>query len=161
MPTNFLLASGTNGFIVTPFDLQSTELNTLANGNTATSSVGGTSGVYTQTSTGQAPQGEVWFSAGGAFTPTAGGYLAGWFLRSSDGGTTFERVVANNDLPRAPDFVIPLFASAYASGDLAFAAGVTVLLPWESFKVLLRNNSGVALPASGNHLKLGPVALQF
>jgi hypothetical protein len=163
MATNFLLATGTNGFIVTPFDLQSTELNAITTGNTSLSSVGGASGVYSQSDTGHAPQGSIWFSSGGAFTPSAGGHLDGWFMRSSDGGTTFEKIVTNTNPPRAPDFVIPLYggATAYASGELAFVAGVVVMLPWESFKILVQNNSGVTLPASGNHLKLGPVALQY
>jgi hypothetical protein len=41
MATNFLEATGTNGFIATPFNLMSTELNSLANNNSATSSAGG------------------------------------------------------------------------------------------------------------------------
>lgn len=159
--TNFLLATGTNGFLATPFDLESTELNALTNGSTAVSSVVNSTGIMSQTDTAHAPQGAVWFASGGTFTPTAGGHLDGWFLRSSDGGTTFEKVVANNPLPRAPDFVIPLFNAAYAVGELAFASGVVVLLPWESFKVLIQNNAGVTLPATLNHIKLGPVALQY
>lgn len=158
MPTNFLLATG---FLVTPFDLQSSELNALGSGNTVASSAGGASGVYSQTDTGHAPQGSLWFASGGTFTPAAGAHLDGWFLRSSDGGTTFEKVVANTNLPRAPDFVIPLFNAAYASGEISFAAGVIVQLPWESFKLLIQNNTGGALPATGNHIKLGPLALQY
>ena len=49
MATDFLQDPGTNGFIATPFNLLSTELNSLVTGNTAVSSAGGTSGVFTQT----------------------------------------------------------------------------------------------------------------
>jgi hypothetical protein len=161
MPTNFLLAPGTNGFIATPFNLLSTELNAIINNNSVISSIGGSSGIFSQTNTVDAPQGSIWFSAGGAFTPSAGGHLDGWFLRSSDGGTTFEKNVSNTAPPRPPDFVIPLFNSAYASGELAWSSGGVVLLPWESFKVLLFNASGATLPATGNIIKLGPVALQY
>jgi len=162
MSSNFLLAAGTNGFIATPFNLQSTELNALAAGHTAVSSVGGSSGVFSQTNTAHAPQGSIWFSAGGSFTPSAGDHIDGWFLRSSDGGTTFEKVVSNTTPPRPPDFVIPLFGSAYASSDLAWVSGGFVLLPWESFKVLIQNNcASAALPSTGNVIDLGPVALQY
>lgn len=160
--TDFLLDAGTNGFLVTPFDLLTTELNSLTatGGGTAVSSVGGTSGVFNQTNTSNAPQGSIWFKSGGSFTPSAGGHLDGWFLRSTDGGTTFEKNVSATSMPRPPDFVIPLFTS-YASADIQWASGGFVLLPWESFKVLLQNNSGAALPSTGNKITLGPVGLKY
>lgn len=167
MATDFLLAAGTNGFIATPFNLLSTEagFDSLANGSSVVSSVGGTSGVFSQTNTAQAPQGGIWFQSGGSFTPTTGGYLAGWFLRSPDGGTTFEATTTSSatqpPVQRSPDFIIPLFPAAYASGTVSWAQGAEVPLPWESFKVALWNMSGVALPVSGNVVKLGPVALQY
>jgi hypothetical protein len=161
MATNFLLAPGTNGFIVTPFNLMSTELNALAINATIISSVGGTSGVFNQTSFGSAIWGNIWFASGGAFTPTAGGYLAGWFVQSSDGGTTFELNVGTTiGLPRPPDFTIPLWVSAYAATNISFASGF-VKLPWASCKVLILNASGVALSASGHTIKCGPVAIQY
>jgi hypothetical protein len=160
MPTNFLEAAGTSGFIATPFNLQTTELNALANGSYATSSVGGTSGVFTQSSFASAIWCAVHFKAGGAFTPTAGGYLVGWLLYSPDGGSTFEKVVSATDLPRAPDFIIPLLASAYATNDLTQSSGI-VRCPWWSTKVYLGNRSGAALPATGNVIQAGPVAVQY
>lgn len=159
--TDFLLTPGTNGFVATPFDLETTELNALANGNTATSSVGGSSGVFTQSSIANAPQGSMWFTSGGSFTPTAGGQILVWFLRSPDGGSTFEKAVSNTAFPRPPDAIIPLFGSAYASGDKSWVSGAIVDLPWESFKVVVMNNSGAALPATGNKVTLGPVALRY
>jgi hypothetical protein len=161
MATNFLLTAGTTGFIATPFNLQSSQLNSLGNGNTAISSVGGTSGVFNQTNIANAMMGEIWFQAGGAFTPTAGGSLWGWFIPSDDGGAHFEKLVANTAPPRSPDFIIPLFTSAYAAGDRQWCQGRYVMLEWASFEVLIQNNAGVTLPASGNLVYLGPVATQY
>jgi hypothetical protein len=158
--TNFLEATGTNGFLATPFNIMSTELNALANGSSATSSVGGTSGVFSQTNTSQGIWGAAHFLAGGAFTPTAGGFIAGWFLYSPDGGTTFEKVVASTDLPRPADFVIPLFASAYAANDISQSSGL-IRLPWWSFKLFVVNHAGAALAATSNLIKLASVATQY
>jgi hypothetical protein len=109
MATNFLYAPGTHGFIVAPpVTVMTTELNTLANGNSAVSSVGGTSGVFTQTTFGNCVWAEIELVAGGAFTPGAGGYIAGWWL-FSEAGATFEKTVSNIDLARSPDLTIPLF----------------------------------------------------
>jgi hypothetical protein len=98
------------------------------------------------------------FIAGGAFTPTAGNSLQGWFLRSFDGGNTFEKSVANTANPRAPDFIIPLFASAYAAGDQAVAEQVP--LPSEPFKVELLNGSGVTMPSTWG-IWAGPTGVQL
>lgn len=166
MTANFLEAAGTNGFIATPFALLTTELNALANGAAATSSVNGTSGVFSQTNDANAIWGSLFFTAGGAFTPAAGGYLAGWFLPSPDGGTTFESAVATASstvpaLARSPDFVVPLDAAALASGNIKWVQGRRAQLPFESYKVLVQNMSGAALPATGNTIKNGPVATQY
>ena len=159
--TDFLYDAGTSGYIATPFNLLSTELNTLASASVVVSSVGGTSGVFSQSNTVSGLVGAIYFSAGGAFTPTAGGFLAGWFLASSDGGTTFEKFVSNVSPPRAADFVIPFMNQAYASGELAFSNGILVPLPPTSFKIALFQAAGVTLPASGNLVKLGPVAVKY
>lgn len=166
MATNFLEAAGTNGFLATPFNLLSTELNSLASGAAATSSVGGTAGVFSQTNDANAIWGSLYFTAGGAFTPAVGGYIAGWFLLSTDGGTTFEAAISTPSttvaaLSRSPDFIISLDNVAYASGNIRWCQGRRINLPWESYKVLFQNNSGVALPASGNLIKVGPVAIQY
>lgn len=158
--TDFLYNAGTNGFIVTPFDLLSTELNALATANSVVSSVGGSSGVFNQTHFGSALLAEIWFTAGGAFTPT-GAYLSGWFIRSSDGGTNFEKFGNNIVQPRAPDFTIPLFTAAYASGDRSWANGTLVTLPPGSTKVMLYSVAGVTLPATGNHLVCAPVGVKY
>lgn len=167
--SNFLYATGTNGFITATFDLLTTELNTLTSASgVATSSVGGTSGKFSQSNTGSAIQSNIWFTSGGSFTPTAGGYLAGWFLKSHDGGTTFETLIATASstvpaLPRAPDFTIPLYegGTALASGNIKYAQGPFVLLPVTTFKLVVQNLAGANLPASGNKISIGPAAVGY
>lgn len=166
MATDFLLAAGTNGFIATPFNLLSTELNALASGAAVTSSVGGTSGVFNQASLAQALALSVYVTFGGAITPSVGGCLSIWFLLSPDGGTTFETAVSTpsttvSALSRAPDVIITLDNAAFASGNMRWANGLHLPSPWESFKILLQNNTGAALPATGNLIKAGPVTPQY
>lgn len=156
MATNFLEAAGTNGFIVTPFALMgATDLSGLTNGNGVTS----TASVLSQTTFANAIWCQIFFQSAGAFTPTAGGYLAGWWLNSDNGGTNFEKVVANTDLPRSPDFVIPLFASAYASGDRSWTSMVKA--PFASCKAFIMNHAGVNLSANNHLIQAAPVAIQY
>lgn len=152
---DFYLDPGTSGFIATPFNLMTTELNALANGSTASSSVGGSSGVFTQSNFTNAMLTEIVFTAGGAFTPSAGGTLNGWWLKSPDGGTTYEKSNVTTALPRPPDFYIPLLPLAYTSSDISF--GVIAACPWPTAKVFVYNNSGTTLPATGNVIRAGPV----
>jgi len=158
--TDFLQKPGTSGFLVAPFNVMSTELNALANNNSALSSVGGTSGVFTQASWGSGIWGEAHFLSGGTFTPSAGGYIAGWFLYSQDGGTTFEKTFSNTDLPRSPDLIIPFANAALAANDVVQASGI-IRLPWWSTKLFVVQHTGGALPATGNLIKLGSVAVQY
>jgi hypothetical protein len=90
----------------------------------------------------------------------AGGYLAGWWILSDDGGTHFEKTVSNTDMPRSPDFIIPLFNSAYASGDRAWAQGL-VKAPFASCKTFIVNHAGVALSANNHLIQACPVAIQY
>jgi hypothetical protein len=159
MATNFLNAAGTNGFIATPFALMgTTDLASLA----ITAEIVSTATVLTQTTFANAIWCKVLFTSAGAFTPTAGGFFAGWWLESENGGTNFERssVVAATDMPRSPDFVIPLFAIAYASGDRQWASGL-VKTPFGSAKTIFANRSGVALSAGNHTLTACPVAIQY
>jgi len=158
--TDFLWDAGTSGFIVAPFDLLTTELNSLADGSGATSSVGGTSGVFQQSNYGSAIQGIIGFFPGASFTPASGSpALLGWFLGSA--GSGFEAVVANTDLPRAPDFVIP-FIGSNAYGAFAFlSAGPPVMLPPWGHKIFVMNHTGTALPSSSNQLVVGPNAVKY
>lgn len=167
MATNFLHAVGTNGFIVTPFDLfpaSEAAFDTLTNGSTVTSSSGGSSGKFTQSNFGSAQYGLIWFTVGDtAFTPVAGGNLSGWFIHSPDGGSTFENTDANVAIPRPPDFIIPFTAAALNTSDIIFASGL-VLLPYDTCKIYVQNNAGVTLGnTTSTHAKLtcGPVADQY
>lgn len=157
MPTNFLNAPGTSGFIVTPFALMgTTDLSGLAIGGTVTS----TATALTQTTFGNAIWTQIFFQAAGAFTPTAGGFLAGWWLNSENAGTNYEKVVASTDMPRQPDFTIPLFASAYASGDRSWAPGL-IKTAFGTHKAFIANHSGVALGAFNHLIQAAPVAIQY
>lgn len=156
MATNFLEAAGTNGFIATPFALMgTTDLSGLTNGSSVTS----TASALSQTTFANAIWAEVFFQAAGAFTPTAGGYIAGWWLRSENGGSNYEKVVSNTDLPRPPDFVLPLFASAYASGDRSWSG--LVKAPFTTCKAFIVNHAGVSLSANNHLIQAGPVAIQY
>jgi hypothetical protein len=165
-PTNFLQAPGMNGYITTPFDLVSSELDSLKNGAGATSSIGGRNGIFTREQTGNAIFAAIYFVSGGSFTPSvAAADFAGWFLASPDGGSTFETVVqtpnnTNLALTRPPDFIIPLGVGTYAAGNQAWCSGGIVQLPWGAFKLEVQQFSGVSLPPSGNLIKCAPVAVQ-
>ena len=153
-------APGTNGFTVTPFNVLTTELNALANAGVATSSVNGTSGVFSQTNTGNALFGRCWLKLGAALGGVAvsGANVSVWFLASTDGGTTFESQTVSPP-PRAPDIIIPLGASAYgANAILMSPARVNLWLA--SAKIVLQNNTGQALGASGNILTCASQAVQ-
>lgn len=168
MAINLLNAAGTNGFISAPINLMSTELNALGSGAAATSSVGGSSGVFTQADFGSAPWLSIYFNAGGVSTPVLGQCLYGWFLKSPDGGSTFEAAISTPSttvlaLPRSPDFIIPLDNAALASGNIKWAQGTAIKSPWEACKILIQNLGGsspTALSASGHTILAGGVALQ-
>lgn len=147
---------GTNGFLITPFNIMAgADLNNLTSGANVSSSAT----ALTQASFANAIWCKIIFQSAGAFTPSAGGYLAGWFAFSDDNGSTFEKVVAATDLPRTPDFIIRLFASAYASGDRSPADGLT-LVPWNTTKAYIGNRSGVNLSANNHLIKACPVGIQ-
>ena len=121
-----------------------TELNALANGAAATSSVGGASGVFTESLHASYPFGDISFNPGGAFgsAPNAGAYLAGWFLLSPD-GTNFETIVGTPSstqtaLPRSPDFIIPIDAATGASGNIKFAQGRRTPCPTKATRLCSR-----------------------
>ena len=163
--TDFLLEPGTNGSIIgTPLVLMTTELNALASGACAVSSVGGTSGVFSQTNTGSGPVGMPYLTSGGSFTPLAGQVLYGWYELSYNGGTNFESQLTTCSTTQAPfqrqaDFVIPLSAVAYASSSLAW--GPLSFLPWLSYKVVIWNTGTTALPATGNTISIQPFAIHY
>lgn len=163
MATNFLEATGgsTAGYFSAVTTLISSELVSLATGTTALSA-----SVFTSSASfGQAIWGEAVFYTGSAISPTAGGYLAAWWARSIDGGTTFESTTGSSGLgfARVPDFIVPFSTVAYLSSNQVFASGI-VKMPWSPAKLYVQNNSGITLATSSNAystIKLGPVAVQY
>jgi hypothetical protein len=133
-------------------------------GSVIVSSVGGSSGIFTNSNTAQAIWGDIFYYPGNAgCTPTAGGNLAGWFLTSLDGGTTFE---SQTVVPaRPPDFIIPLPASAIGGANtIVYRSAGIVRVPALEFYVLVQNNAGVTLGAGATtspSLKLAPYSVQY
>lgn len=165
MATNFLWAAGTNGLIASAFNAMTTEIESLTNGSVIISSVGGASGVFSSTQTGQALECEIMLSLGNpgvASALTAGACITGWFLKSLDGGTTFETTTVVP--PRAPDFIIALPATTIGNTAPPFGATGPVPLPAVPFKVMIQNNTGQTLGSGATtvpYLKIGPIAPQY
>ena len=156
--TQALYAAGTNGFTTTPFSVLTTELNALASAGVATSSVNGTSGKFSQSSTGNALFGRCWVTLGAALggTAVAGANFSIWFLTSTDGGTTFESATVSPP-PRSPDIIIPVGASNYGASAVLMSPPRQNL--WaETVKIVFQNNTGQAMGASGNIMTCGPEA---
>ena len=162
MATNFLAATGTNGFLatsVTAFSSGTTTMNSVANASFVVST-----GVFSQTNTASGLLGYVAVTLGSSFTNGPGGNVTGWWLYSSDGGTTFESTVPG----RAPDFMVGFSTSTSTAGGTPssgptagmFTSGL-IGTPWTSFKVLIQNNTGVTLGSSGNTLVFTTVAVQY
>lgn len=171
MATNFLHAAGTNGFIVTPFQLFTSGdsgLSGLTNGSALTSAHGGagTNGIFTQTDFVSAQRGLIWFNVvTTGWTPTVGGCIPGWWLHSDN--ATFESLVATPSatvpaLPRPPDFIIPVYegGNALAAGNFKFVIGVPEL-PWEKVKCVIQNMTGATFGAGAHLILCGPVADQY
>jgi len=163
MATNFLEATGgsTAGYFSAVTTLMSSELVSLGSSLTAVSASTFTS----SGSIGQAIWGEVAITLTASITPVAGAFIAGWFMRSLDGGTTFESTAGSSGvgLGRPPDFIVPYSTAVYASSGVAYASGI-VRMPWSPFKLFVQNEMTVTLGSSANgysSVKVGPVAVQY
>lgn len=150
MATTSLWAAGTSndGNYASLLTLATTELNTLTSGSYVISSVGGSSGVFSNSNTGQALFGIPTFTFGGTITPASPFNVSCWFAQTAD-GTTFED--ASNLLARAPDFIFAFSANSYASKTVI---APRVVVPALKFKLITQNNVGGSLPSSGNIIKL-------
>lgn len=168
MATNFLEAAGTGGFIGTKRTVTwVTALASLANGSASTSDTTADTGIFSQSSFSNAMKLQAFFTNGTAsFTPSIGGNLSFWWLMSTDGGTTFETLVATPSstvpaLARAPDFIIPFDNAAFASGNIRFAMG-PFRFPYVGAKLVVQNNTGVTLSTTGTPtVIIGGVADQY
>lgn len=162
--TPFLRYPGTlnNGLLAALLTLMTTELESVTNGSLALSSVGGSSGLFTNANTGQAIWGELYYDSGSPnlSTPSAGANLTGWWITSPDGGTTFEQTT---DAPaRPPDWLIQV-VNLSITANWVFKSGI-VRVPALPFKVLVQNNLGVTLSSgttNAPYLKLAPCADQY
>jgi hypothetical protein len=161
---NLLWNPGTsnNGLTASAFTLMAdtSELTNLTNGTYIVSSVSGTSGVFSNVNSAQAMWGQIFLTLGAigaALLP--GGNLCGWFLRSWDGGTTFENPGATTQPSRTPDFIVPLPGTTIAGGAVYAASGL-VMLPALKYKVGVVNIAGQTLAASGNLLRCAPMNMQ-
>jgi hypothetical protein len=144
--------------------LASSELGGLTNNSIVVSAALNSNGVYnnTQGSGSSSTSGDgyergyVTFVPGGAFgsAPTANTSLDVYFLKSADGGSTFEGGTSSYLPARRPDVVLPL------NSNTTTAAGnkvtVACFLPGCYFMILAKNNgSGQTIP-SGSTLTLVP-----
>lgn len=155
---------GTNGLTASPVSLfAAADLNALGSGACVTSTASAltqtSSNSFNATSPGGAIQADLDLQPAGAFTPTAGGIIGVWLLRSGDGGSTYESTLATcstsqGPLNRAPDFVIPLAAVAVTNSSHV-ASTVGTLWPG-TYKAVAWNNSGTALSANNHVIKMRP-----
>lgn len=146
---------GNTGLFAGPVTLLSSELNSLASGSVAVSSVGGSSGLFNNTYTRQAVWARAVLTAGSSGAVSTGGNISCWFLESLDGATFESTSVAP---PRSPDIVFPAPASTLSSATL-LSQGL-VRLPTLRYKLLCQNNLGQGLTASGNSVAVAPLAVQ-
>lgn len=154
MATNFLATTGTNGFLTSAAVTALSSGTTTINGVTNASFVVSTA-VFTQTDTAHGLLGYVQLTAGSTMAPSSGGYIAGWWLYSDDGGATFE----STNTARNPDWTIPL-PTSIASVNQKFPTALAGM-PWTTFKVLIQNNSGATTGTSGNIISFQSVAVQY
>jgi len=127
--------------------LLSSELNSLANSSANALSAAGTA----VAATGHL-YGFVEFVAGANYTPTANGFIELWLLQSID-GTNFEDGTATVAPARVADVIIPVRAGTTIT-PRANAGLPPIVLPPGSFKPIARNQTGAALPASGNLIRI-------
>jgi|KBSMisStaDraftv2_1062788.scaffolds.fasta_scaffold10708_6 hypothetical protein len=155
MVANFLWKPGTSndGLTTAAATLMTTELNSLVNNAYAVTSAG-----FTNNDTAQAIWAQLFLTLGAIGTAVQnGGNIAGWFLRSYDGGTTYEQTAAQPG--RSPDFYFPLPATTIAAASVWGSNGL-VLLPAVKYKVGVLNTTGQTLASSGNTVRAAPVNMQ-
>ena len=99
-------------------------------------------------STVEAPLADVFFIAGASVTPGAGAVISGWFEKTPWGTAESQISTPGTTVAaqaRAPDFVIPLDAAAFAANNFKQANG-DIELPSGNFYTIIQNNAGIVLP---------------
>jgi len=153
LATNFLWA-GAGTYLSGPTTILSTQLNTLANSSANTLS---TAGSAIQNTNGYL-YADVEFVAGSTYTPTAGGFIELWLLRSIDGGSNYEDGSSSIAPARPADIVIPVRGGTTIT-PRSGAPGL--LLPPGFYEPIARNQTGASLPSSGNIIRWSLYTLQY
>ena len=138
----------------TSTDLLTTELNSLAD-NTLSSAGSAVNNVFATSNFNGYPYGSIQFTmAAYTGTPSAGAALLLWFLKSIDGGSTYE----DSTSARPADVIIPI--GAVASGPQKITEQF-IRLPVGYFKPIAKTSGiGLTLAASGNKVTVLPNSTQ-
>lgn len=135
------------GYTESETSLLTTELNSLgSNSNTVVS------GSFTTTCV----TADIQFKAGGTFTPVAPAYISVWFLRTLDAGTDYEDGSSSVTPQRGADVVIPIRAGTTITPITVMP---NIQMPAGQYVVLVKNQTGATLPATGNILSRRCTAL--
>lgn len=153
MATNFLW-SGAGAYTGAVSNWLSTELNAL--GNSAANTLSTLGGAFQNT--GGLIMADVEFLAGGTMTPTAGGFIELWLLRSLNGGTNYEDGSATAAPGRPADAIIPVRAGTTITPRAGFSG---LILPPGFYKPIVRNQTGVSLPATTNVIRFATYTEQY
>lgn len=138
----------------TATNLLTTEMNSLTTGS-RTSAGSAINNVQATSNLNGYPYGSVQFlMAAYTGTPSAGAALYVWFLKSIDGGSTYEDTTS----ARAPDVIIPIGAVATGPQKITIQ---NVQLPVGFFKAVAQNfGTGLTFASSGNILNVLPNTYQ-
>ena len=141
-------AQVTKWLLGTQVTVLSTELNSLASnaysvaGATINNTVGGGTGDgYTMCDV------EGLFVFGANPTPNSG--VSVWFLMSADGSNFETTPTASVTLGRAPDVLLPV-----TQGQTTTRTIRRMLCPWGNFKTVAKNESGQAMAATANTIRI-------
>ena len=92
-------------------------------------------------------------------TPAANTAFYGWYLKSSDGGSTFEDGAAGTGFTplRFPDFSFPADPTALSGSSISRTMSRDVLLPAGVFKVLVQNPTAIGQSLTSLTLTITPI----
>jgi hypothetical protein len=147
-----MIEQGTSSAVLT------TQLNSLAN-NTMSSAGSAINNVYATSNWNGYPFASVQLVlAAYSGTPTAASSINVWFLKSVDGGSTYEDGSSSLQPVRAPDVIIPVEAVSTGPQKITIQ---NVKLPVGYFEpIALNNGTGITLASSGNTITILPNSVQ-